>query len=87
MAADAAGNVYGAMSTPDTGFGLVYKIASKNQGWLFSPLYNFTGGSDGAHPGLPVVGPEGVLYGTAGGGDFGLVFSLRPGPNACRTAL
>ena len=31
VAADAAGNVYGAMSTRDTGVGMVYEIASKGR--------------------------------------------------------
>jgi uncharacterized repeat protein (TIGR03803 family) len=52
---------------------------------VFTPLYNFTGGSDGSSPSLPLVGPEGALYGTAVG-DFGLLYRLRPGPTACRTA-
>jgi len=87
VAADAAGNVYGAMSTSDTGYGLVYEIAAKDQSWVFNPLYNFTGGSDGAYPSMPIVGREGALYGTAAGGDFGLLYRLRPAPTACLTAL
>ncbi len=87
VAADPAGNVYGAMSGGSTGFGMVYEIASKAGSWLFNILYSFTGGSDGAYPGVPMVGPEKVLFGTAGGGNYGEVFSLRPGPIACLTAL
>ena len=41
-----------------------------------------------------IVGPDAALYGTAGGGSqncsfggCGLVFSLRPAPTACLTAL
>jgi uncharacterized repeat protein (TIGR03803 family) len=91
---DPAGNVYGSMSGGSAGFGFVYKLASKNQSWLFDALYNFTGGSNGSSPGTPIVGPEGVLYGTAAGGIqncsggyCGLVYSLRPAPSACVTAL
>ena len=83
VVADATGNVYGAMSGGQTGFGFVYEIASRNQ--LFNTLYNFTGGPDGGYPNSPIVGPEGVLYGTANGGCCGLVYSLRPGPTACLT--
>ena len=86
VAADPAGNVYGAMSGGSSGFGVVYEIAGKNQGWLFNILYNFTGASDGGYPNSPIVGPEGVLYGTAGGGCCGLVYSLRPAPTPCATS-
>jgi len=94
VAANAAGNVYGAMTTRDTGFGLVYEIASENQGWLFNILYSFTGGANGSLPSTPTLGPGGVLYGTASGGIpncsggfCGLVYSLRPAPTACLTSL
>jgi hypothetical protein len=87
VVSDAAGHVYGAMNTGDTGYGMVYEIASKAGSWLFNILYSFTGGSDGEYPSMPIVGPKGVLYGTAGGGNYGLVYSLRPAPTACRTSL
>ncbi len=87
VAADWAGNVYGAMGTRDTGYGMVYEIASKTGSWLFNILYSFTGGSDGEYPSIPIVGPKGVLYGTAGGGNYGEVFSLKPAPTACLTSL
>ena len=86
VAADPAGNVYGAMNGGANGVGFVYQLIPKSPGWLFNPLYSFTGGSDGAYPSMPIVGPEGVLYGTAGGGDYGLVYSLRPSPSACLTS-
>ncbi|MGO9516079.1 MAG: choice-of-anchor tandem repeat GloVer-containing protein [Candidatus Korobacteraceae bacterium] len=86
VVADPAGNVYGPMSGGQTGYGFVYEIAGKNQGWLFNVLYNFTGSSDGANPNSPIVGPAGVLYGTAGGGCCGLVYSLRPAPTPCATS-
>ncbi len=84
------------MSGGDTGFGLVYQIALKGQGWVFNTLYNFAGGSGGSSPGTPIVGPEGTLYGTANGGmqncgqnhtDYcGLIYSLRPAPTPCTTS-
>ncbi len=94
VVADPAGNVYGPMSGGQSGYGFVYELASRNQGWVFSPLYNFTGGSNGSAPGTPIIGPGGVLYGTASGGIqncsggyCGLIYSLRPPPTACLTAL
>ena len=94
--ADAAGNVYGSSSGGDTGFGLVYQLALKGQGWVFNTLYNFAGGSGGSSPGTPIVGPQGTLYGTANGGmqncgqnntDYcGLIYNLRPAPTPCTTS-
>ena len=58
VVADPAGNVYGPMSGGQSGYGFVYELASRNQGWVFSPLYNFTGGSNGSAPGTPIIGPR-----------------------------
>jgi uncharacterized repeat protein (TIGR03803 family) len=95
VAPDRAGNLYGATAAGgDSGAGLVYELFPKGQGWLFAPLYSFTGGADGVGPMPVILGPNGTLYGTAGGGmqdcngkDCGLVFNLRPPPTACLTAL
>ena len=96
-AVDNAGNVYGATgSGGDNGFGFVYKLSPKGKDWLFTPLYSFMGGYNGGPSGEVIVGPDGALYGTAGGGIqncyggsyyCGLVYRLRPPPNACLTAL
>ena len=90
---DSSGNLYGtagaggeAGGCSGLGCGTVYKLARRGSRWIFSPLYSFTGGSDGAFPGARVIlGPNGTLYGTtfAGGdadGDYGagVVFNLRP---------
>ncbi len=82
-------NVYGTTYGGDYGAGLAYSLLEGLQNdWVFTPLYSFTGGSDGSTPSPVTVGPDGALYGTAGGGlGYGLVFSLRPGPVACLTAL
>ena len=60
-------------------------MAHHGSSWLFTPLYTFRGGSDGAEPWARLVfGPDGALYGTTFlGGQFcsggcGVVFSLRP---------
>ena len=76
--------------------GTVFKLTRKNSQWIFSTLYTFQGGLDGISPSARVVfGPDGALYGTtANGGEVGCpvrgcgtVFSLRPPPSACNTAL
>ena len=93
---DRAGNLYGtAYNGGRYGFGSVYKMTPVGSHWVFSLLYSFAGGSDGAHPfaGALVFGPDGALYGTtyAGGNggcgnqDFGCgtVFRLTPPANIC----
>ena len=83
VVADSAGNVYGAMSN------MVYEIASQSEGWVFNTLYTFTGGANGSSPSTPIVGPEGALYGSTLGGSngLGLIYSLRPPPTICLTAM
>ncbi len=69
--------------------GTVFKLAHVNSSWVFSPLYEFTGFSDGDIPnGGVVIGPNDALYGTTqfGGGDnLGVVFALRPPATVCRS--
>jgi len=93
---DRAGNLYGTASAGGKGFGTVFKLALKGSGWVFTPLYSFQGGTDGALPGARVIlGPDGSLYGTTyyggssgcGGNGCGTVFNLKPQPRACKTAL
>jgi len=79
--------------------GTVVKLSQVNSSWVFSPLYEFTGGSDGGDPyGGLVIGPNGALYGTTqiggymGGdcaryGGCGTVFELRPPATFCRSVL
>ncbi len=71
------------------GCGTVYRLSSRDTGWVLNPLHIFTGTPDGAYPGRITVGPNGTLYGTTGigGGGAGVVFNLKPAPSACRTAL
>ena len=94
---DKAGNLYGTTTSGGAaGYGTVFRLTSKGSGWVFTPLYSFQGGNDGANPEAKVtIGPDGSLYGTtqAGGGSgcggsgCGTVFRLAPSPTACTTAL
>jgi uncharacterized repeat protein (TIGR03803 family) len=71
------------------GYGTVFKLKQFNSSWVFSLLYQFTGGSDGFRPtGGVVIGPNGALYGTTqygGGPDYGTVYELRPPATFCRS--
>ena len=97
---DVAGNLYGTAQGGGHGFGTVWRLKHTTGGWTITPLYQFTGGADGAGPaGGVVLGSNNTLYGTtqSGGnpncsGNFpypgcGTVFNLRPEPRACTTAL
>jgi uncharacterized repeat protein (TIGR03803 family) len=91
LAMDAAGNVYGTTDFGGTNDqGLVFKVAHKASGWVFTPLYSFQGGADGSNPiGGVTVGPDGNLYGAVSeGGEHGkgAVYKLTPPASFnCRT--
>ncbi len=92
---DAAGNLYGTTcGTPciagANNAGTVFRLSKKGSGWLFTPLYVFRGGNDGAGPvARVIIGPNGSLYGTTymggagscGGSGCGTVFNLKPPPS------
>lgn len=86
-----SGAVYGTSASGGSyGNGTVFQLSQRHSAWLFSPLYEFTGGGDGGKPiGGVVIGPNGALYGTTqlGGQDNnGIVFSLAPPPSMnCRS--
>lgn len=74
----ADGNLYGTTSGESTsGYGTIFKITLAG---IFTPLYSFTNGSDGAYPYAALVqGPDGNFYGaTESGGQngSGTVFQL-----------
>ena len=74
------GTLYGfGQQNPD---GTVFRIQPGVSGAVYTPLYNFKGGTDGAFPigALTVDNRTGVIYGTTeyGGNGNGTVFSLTP---------
>ncbi len=78
---DASGNLYGAGNGGAFGYGAVYKLAQTPNGWSYSTLYDFTGGSDGSSPAGPLVlDANGNLYGsTSAGGDLNCNLGLGCG--------
>ena len=97
---DASGNLYGTTYAGGIGYGSVYKLTNKGNSWVFSPLYSFAGGTDGAGPYAGVsIAHDGTLYGTTafgGTGDCnfqttylgcGTVFHLQPTPTRPPTPL
>lgn len=91
---DSAGNLYGTTYADGAfGKGSVFKLTPAGGGeWTYATLYDFTGGSDGAHPYTSLVmDSSGKLYGTtyaggtegshchsAGGSQCGVVFEITP---------
>jgi hypothetical protein len=95
------GNLYGTTSfggssqgngnclagTVDTGCGTIFEISpsSPPASGKLTPIYNFTGGSDGAYPNPPTMGASGVIYGSAlvcsqckTSFAYGVLFSFSP---------
>jgi uncharacterized repeat protein (TIGR03803 family) len=85
---DQAGNLYGTTSCDGAdGHGSVFKLTPSMGTWIYTSLYDFTGGSDGGSPnGNLVFDSQGNLYGTASCGGStgtcpsgdGVVFKLTP---------
>ncbi len=107
---DHSGNLYGIATYgahsgcgiyPGVGCGTVFKLKHGADGWVFYPLYGFTGAPDGANPvGSLTIAPDGTLYGTTNDGGTegdctdnwgrigcGTVFHLQPPPNICSSFL
>ncbi len=81
---DSAGNLYGtAIYDGAYDKGSVFKLTPSQNGWIYTDLHDFTGGSDG---GLPisnvVIDAQGNLYGTASYGGSGPCTSVYYG-NGC----
>jgi uncharacterized repeat protein (TIGR03803 family) len=92
-----AAKLYGTLADAGSqGAGLLYSLAQMAGQWFVNSLYNFLGGSSGSSPNSVIVGPGGVLYGSAAGGIqecaayggtyCGLIYEAKPGPAACATA-
>jgi uncharacterized repeat protein (TIGR03803 family) len=80
---DAAGNLDGTTYCDGAyGFGSVFKLTpTPTPPWTYTPLHDFTGGSDGKWPVSNVtLDMSGNLYGTAsqGGTHFGVVWKITP---------
>ena len=80
---DAAGNLYGILNGESAnGLGSVFKLTPSNGDWIYTDLYDFVGGSEGALPyGAVAVDAHGNIFGTAvvGGSDNqGVVFEITP---------
>ena len=78
---DAAGNLYGTSYVGGQyGRGTVFKLTPSMSGWSYTPLHDFTGGSDGNGPASPVVlDTQGNVYGTTlSGGTYnsGVAFEV-----------
>lgn len=85
-----SGVVYGTAAYGGTyNNGTVFQLNRVNSTWVFSPLYEFTGGNDGSKPiGGVVFGRNGALYGTTqlgGAAGDGAVYALRPPSTFCRS--
>ena len=85
LAHDGSGNLYGVTQGGGAlGYGVVYKLSPKGNGWAENILHSFTGGADGGFPNAErlILDSSGSLYGTTqGGGVFqkGAVFRLLQG--------
>ena len=93
LAMDRAGNLYG--TTPYGGnqnsncystCGVVFRIARGGSGWVFAPLYDFEGGTDGSDP-LAVVAKPGLQVRKWRGDGHLHLGSGRPSSPAPRTCL
>jgi uncharacterized repeat protein (TIGR03803 family) len=70
---DSAGNLYGTtLGGGAYSKGTVFRLSPSANGWIYTDLYDFTGGSDGANPvSNVVIDTQGNLYGTASHGGSG----------------
>jgi uncharacterized repeat protein (TIGR03803 family) len=91
LISDNAGNFYGtAFDGGQFNGGVVFKETHSGTGWILSPLYTFSGYSNGAAPDAVAL-RDGILFGTTyhggGSGDNGTVFELQQPANVCRSTF
>jgi uncharacterized repeat protein (TIGR03803 family) len=67
LSLDSVGNLYGTtLCDGAQQQGNVFKLTNTANGWVYTSVYDFTGGSDGARPVSNVtIDTDGTLYGTA----------------------
>jgi len=95
VAIDGAGRLYDTlMGGGRYGAGVLYSLASRAGNWFVTSLYNFIGGSSGGSPENVIVGPQGALFGSAGGGlqnctqgYCGVIYKATPLATPCESAL
>lgn len=82
---DSSGNLYGVapqggLYCSGLGCGVVFELTPTTGGaWKETVIHVFDGGGAGAGPvGTPILDGKGNLYGSAGGGDNGVVYRLAP---------
>lgn len=82
---DSAGNLYGtAYKDGANSEGSVFELSPTGQGWVFTDLHDFSGGSDGCNPnGGVVLDAAGNIYGTTTGcgtypNQYGTVWKIVP---------
>jgi uncharacterized repeat protein (TIGR03803 family) len=81
---DPAGNLYATTQLDGVyGQGSVFKLTPSNDGWTYTSLHDFTGGSDGKLPYCNLtMDTSGNLYGTTSEGGAngygGVVFEITP---------
>ena len=80
---DGAGNLYGTTGSAGAyGYGSAFKLAPGANGWVYTDLHDFSGGTDGAYPdGTVAIDASGNLYGTAyaaGVHNGGVVWEIAP---------
>lgn len=79
-----------ALGAVGDGSGTVFRLKRSGPNWIYTTLYIFTGGADGAHPyGRVAIAHDGTLYGTTtgGGSGNGTFYRLRPPAVPPRSAL
>jgi len=69
---DAQGNLYGPLPTYPATDGLIFKLTPSGDQWIYSPYYEWFGGSGGGGPiGAVVFDANGNMYGTTAGVGIG----------------